>query len=224
MGRKGFTLTELLVVISILAVMSVILVGILNPIALVNKGKDARRKKDLSRIKISFEEYYNDKGCYPTQTKINELADPTACGSLSVFAPWLTPWLCDPDGDVYEILIGGVDDNCPNMYRAFTTLENTKDKDIPEGWGVTAWAIGTDSPVNYGISSPNTEWYQKVGDFDCMTIFDGNCHYLGNSCEDPSGCFWSNTSSCSGDDCYYVKSQACKTTDCCEGYPVSCQQ
>ena len=65
MGRKGFTLIELMVVVTILAIMSMILVGIINPIALVNRGRDARRKKDLARIKTAFEEYYNDKGCYP---------------------------------------------------------------------------------------------------------------------------------------------------------------
>ena len=222
--QAGFTLTELLVVVSILAIMAMIVVGILNPAALVNKGKDARRKKDLARIKVAFEEYYNDKGCYPDQTRIDELSSPVVCGSISVFAPWLTPWPCDPDGDPYEIVVEGADAGCPNAYRVYTTLDNTKDKDIPEGWGVTVRPHDTiDSPVNYGVSSPNTNWYEE-GDTDtleCALISDGSCHFLEESCSGPGGCVWQTISSCSGDDCYLARNLLCKTSCCVDGVQCS---
>ena len=221
--QAGFTLTELLVVISILMVMAMILVGIINPSALVNKGKDARRKKDLARIKTSFEEYYNDKGCYP---KIGEDEDNDEydlnniinCNSLIVFGPWLTPWPCDPDGDPYEVVVEGVDADCPNIYRAYTTLDNTKDKDIPEGWGVTVRPHDTIvPPVNYGVSSPNANWYSSSDEDDWPPVCrkyseynkEGTCNespqvYLGG---------WFQRS-CSPPNCYGAQSELCPIESC----------
>ena len=209
--------------ISILAMMSVILIGIINPTALVNRGKDARRKKDLARIKVAFEEYYNDKGCYPNQAKIDELGSPAVCDSVSIFAPWLAPWLCDPDGDPYEIVIDGSDINCPNVYRAYTTLDNTKDKDIPEGWGVTVWPYDTiDPPVNYGVSSLNVNWYRGIEPVECMdgSIWNGTCYYRNpgpalssiSGCSEsanPGNCFWANSVSCPTNCCWNGQEGVC---------------
>lgn len=214
MGRKGFTLTELLIVLSILAVMTVILIGIINPIALVNKGKDARRKKDLARIKTAFEEYHNDKGCYPrigSDLGEYDLNNVINCGSLIVFAPWLVPWPCDPDGEPYEIVVDP-DSACPNEYRAFTTLDFLADRDIPDGWGITAHPIGGSG--NYGVSSPNVSWYEVTAYPPlCMQpgIFDGLCHYLN------PGPALSSIEMCSGDNCYWANNLACKTICCVRG-------
>jgi len=64
MKKKGFTLVELLIVMAILLMMATMMVGTLNSVGIFNKARDARRKKDIGRIKIAFEDYYNDKGCY----------------------------------------------------------------------------------------------------------------------------------------------------------------
>jgi len=131
--KKAFTLVELLIVIAILLIMIVILIGILNPIALVNRAKDSRRKKDLGRIRVAFEEYFNDKGCYPNdlhpESWLTNLMSPGNCGSSSVFGKWLRPWPCDPNGDPYEILTG-YDDKCPKWFKILATLENKKDSSI----------------------------------------------------------------------------------------------
>ncbi|MFA5828222.1 MAG: prepilin-type N-terminal cleavage/methylation domain-containing protein [Candidatus Shapirobacteria bacterium] len=216
MGRKGnaiwsagFTLTELLIVMSIIALMSVIIIGIINPIALVNKGKDARRKKDLSRIKTAFEEYYNDKGCYPNQAKVDELQNPVNCDSGIIFSPWLTPWPCDPDGDPYEIIVDS-SSSCPDEYRAYAYLEFLADRDIPVGWGgISGAGAYTSSPVNYGVSSPNANWYDT-------TVYPESCGDICNyACRVLDEGNWKQAN-CSGANCYWAPSTDCQI-DLCPG-------
>ena len=103
--RNGFTLVELLIVMAIIIILAIMMMGILNPAALVNKGYDAQRKKDLNRIKTSFEEYFNDNGKYPSGSLLLDLANKTNCKS-NIFAPYLTPWPCDPNGNPYKIIVG----------------------------------------------------------------------------------------------------------------------
>jgi prepilin-type N-terminal cleavage/methylation domain-containing protein len=218
MGRKGFTLIELMVVMSIIAVMMLILIGILNPTALINRGKDARRKRDLARIRVAFEEYYNDKGCYPDVAKVTELSLPTSCDSLIVFAPWLVPWPCDPDGDPYEIRVDGANSSCWNEYRAYTVLDNAKDSDIPVGWGETVFPHDGDieAPVNYGVSSPNVTWWGGTSIFKyppvCRNTCTGECFYRQGGLPGDS---WAATGGfCSGDNCFWAPDFDCQIDSC----------
>ena len=158
MKRNGFTLVELLVVFAIIAIMAVIMVGILNPTALVNRGIDAQMKKDMSRIRVAFEEYYNDKECFPKQTDVDLLMTKSNCDQ-QVFSPWLPKWICNPDGYPYKIVVDQSD--CPKWYKIMTNLGNKKDIDIPAGWYVGTKSITggyTNNEVNYGVSSQNILW------------------------------------------------------------------
>ena len=205
--KKGFTLVEILIVMAILLIMIVILIGILNPIALVNKARDSRRKKDLNRIKVAFEEYYNDKGCYPNNIPDSFLRDnlnkDENCGSNFIFEKWLKPWPCDPNGKHYEVLTG-YDDNCPKWYKIRAVLENKKDSDI------NIVAIGQNDP-NYGVSSGNITPGGYLGDNnpDCNSV----CHYRpGNN---PDLCN-EISAGCDGPNCYKDNQcvAGCQVTSC----------
>ena len=63
---SGFTLIELVVVILILSVLVTISIVTINPIKQIQKAKDAQRQHDLSQIRNSLDNYYNDTNCYPT--------------------------------------------------------------------------------------------------------------------------------------------------------------
>lgn len=67
MGKRGFTLVELLISISIIAILSVVL-----SISFSNaqkNGRDQRRISDLKAIQNAAEQYFLLNGSYPTSVK-----------------------------------------------------------------------------------------------------------------------------------------------------------
>ncbi|MBI3379587.1 prepilin-type N-terminal cleavage/methylation domain-containing protein [Candidatus Gottesmanbacteria bacterium] len=63
--RKGFTLLELLVVISIIAIL--ISLGMTSFSTSQKKGRDAKRKSDIKEVQNALEQYYSVCGfTYPT--------------------------------------------------------------------------------------------------------------------------------------------------------------
>lgn len=53
-SRKGFTLLELLIVVAIIAILSVILLLVLNPAETLKKSRDAQRISDMSTLKTAL--------------------------------------------------------------------------------------------------------------------------------------------------------------------------
>jgi len=174
-GREAaFTLVELMIVVSIIIIMAVMMVSIFNATGVLNKARDAQRKKDVGRIKVAFEEYFNDKGCYPNQTIVDSLNMSTNCGK-NVFSPWLSLWPCDPNKSPYRVVVENPDySTCNKWYKVLVNLENKKDSDIPAGWYnpqsflVIGVGISIQS-VNYGVSSSNINWFDKWVDPRCAT-------------------------------------------------------
>lgn len=61
--RKGFTLVELLVAISIIAILTAILLP--NFMGAREKARDAQKIQDLNAVKNALRMYYNDNQIYP---------------------------------------------------------------------------------------------------------------------------------------------------------------
>jgi len=195
--NKGVTLIELMVVMLILAILMVAMTAALNPANLINKGKDATRKKDLKRIKIAFEEYYNDKGCYPSQAMIDEL-NSAPCGSTGLYQ--LNPWPCEPGGGRYRVLVEEPSD-CPDWFAALTTLRAASDKDMIKVEGkkynycvsstnVACMDYNEDEAVMGSLSeeptatSTPTICEPKIG--GCFTFQDGRCNADDRGCVAPN--------------------------------------
>ena len=208
MKKNGFSLTELLVVMTIVAVMALILVGILNPAALINKAGDSSRKGDLNRFKITFEEYFNDKGRYPNY--VNSWNVNSGCGETinNVYdvSKYIRKLPCDPDGEVYKIY------TTTNTFKVMTNLKNKSDKDIPVNWyGENDYTLSgglTVNDVNYGVSSPNIRWYESGGEEE-EEIPDPSCNTL--ECWLGPGCnkLGVGISCPAGGDCYYGNNAGC---------------
>ncbi|MBJ8553299.1 type II secretion system protein [Acinetobacter bereziniae] len=66
--KNGFTLVEMIVVITLMAlILSIILPNYLNSI---EKNKEVVLNQNLSSLRLSIDQYYSDNGNYPSDLKI----------------------------------------------------------------------------------------------------------------------------------------------------------
>jgi general secretion pathway protein G len=66
MKKNGFTLIEILVAASIIAVLSV--VGVTSFTSINKRSRDARRKSDVEQVRSALEMWRSDNGSYPGNT------------------------------------------------------------------------------------------------------------------------------------------------------------
>ena len=83
---RGFALVELVIVVSVLAILAVVMVPQVND--RMAKSRDGRRLADIEAIKTAIETYYADNGAFPT-------ANPNATYG---------GWDVSHDGDFIEVL------------------------------------------------------------------------------------------------------------------------
>ena len=145
--RKGFTLVELLVVMGILSILAGVLWSNFN--TTFAKGRDSKRKQDLSLVGRSLELYYNDNRRYPNPTTPlpawgQPFSHPT---KLSVIYMQKLP--TDPGGSSYCY----DSDDTGTFYKIYAQLENQNDVQVL----TTPMPCPTDGATeyNYGITSPN---------------------------------------------------------------------
>jgi len=151
---QGFTLIEILIAFAILTLLA--LMGFMAWQNQAAKARDARRKADIKRLNIAFEDYYGDKDCYPPWDILK------TCGGDQL-RPYLDqPLPCDPlTNNPYCYVSDGTD--CSQEFRILASLENASDPDIGKlgcagtdycGYENQCNAFGG-SGFNFGFSSTN---------------------------------------------------------------------
>lgn len=170
--HSGFTLAEVLIVITIIVIISTgVLIGI-NPISQIFRGYDAVRKSDLSRLKTSFEAYYTDHDCYPTADILKQ------CGGANL-QPYLESIPCDPQDHQTPYSLKMVPEGaaCPQSFAVYGTINSPTDpiaKKIPS------------CPGTMAVSSPNMSYLDVIqgcsGIDNCRTLYgckSGQCVAVG---------------------------------------------
>ena len=200
MSKKAFTLIELLIVIAILALVVSVAIALLNPLQEFGRADDARRKADLNTLRKSFEDYYNDKGCYPTAAQVcsdSPISQKQGVGasaktvsytchicglasSTPSFAPYLSRLPCDPQHPQKDYLYQyDGKSTCPGWNRIYSNLSITDD---PASLALGCLGGGCGPAPNYGysygVASPNYT-LESTSVFVC--IVDGICNYCGSS-------------------------------------------
>lgn len=183
---------ELLIVIAILVIL--LLFILVNWKTYIDRGHDAQRKSDLSKIRTSYEEYFNDNDCYPELTILD------VCQG-SQLSPYLPKVPCDPVRKEPYIYIPADDGTTCSGYRICATLADTGDPDIvaqgcdPDygcGWGegenycLTSGVLSTAPGFIPGVSPTPTPTPTPVylGPYACTP--GGICNNYGNP--DAHGC------------------------------------
>lgn len=127
-SRRGFTLLELLIVITLLIILFLALLVGLNPLQQIFRGYDARSKADLHQLQNVFEDYYTDQGHYPPSTVLEH------CGGPDL-QPYLNAIPCDPSTKLpYKGFFApkGGTSEAPQSYIVYATVDSTSDDSANE--------------------------------------------------------------------------------------------
>lgn len=143
---NGFTLVELLVVISIISVLVTLVVGGFR--SSQARGRDVQRKSDLKQVANALELYYSDYGKYPdTLTWRTTFTD----GKTVYFKT-----LPDDPTSSLDYFYRVVDSPTNQKFQLFAYLENTEDPDcINANCAAVSYSCGSKS-CNFSVTSPNT--------------------------------------------------------------------
>lgn len=143
--RKGFTLVELLIVVSIIGILTSFLM--VNFIGAKSRARDAQRKSDMRQMQAAFELFRADVGNYPTNAQV-------ACGSslTNGGTTYMQKIPCDPLNTgqyiyTYTQTGGGTG------YSLFACLENVNDsqKDAANN---TTYCTGGTTNWSYTLTNP----------------------------------------------------------------------
>lgn len=222
MKHKAFTLMELLIVVSVMAVLFAGLILLINPITIINRGNDVARKKDLDDAKKMLEEYMADTGCYPQPTQICINGSNTSPCNIctkqqSAQFSYFAKDICDPKqgGSLHylykteTVLVPGIGYEvtaCPKWFYLFSVLDSAYIA-ADDPWGCKKGGCGVSPSYGYSyvVTSPgaptdaiaSVNWYCYLSQFDrCVqcTPYE-NCTSQGNACY--------------GKDLYPVRSSCC---------------
>ena len=85
---KGFTMIELLIVISVLGILAVAVLAAINPIEQINRGKDTGNRSDSEQLLSAIDRYYTTLGHYPWRSSTVAGTDTQAWLRIIALATW----------------------------------------------------------------------------------------------------------------------------------------
>lgn len=119
MKIKGFTLIELVLVITMLGILLGITILVLDPRKQLSKVNDARRTSDIQQVKTALDTYYNDHNCYPTSLPFGSIWQENS----TVYMPKVPQDIaCVGTTNCYVYKYAG---SCPQWNVVFTKLAIT---------------------------------------------------------------------------------------------------
>ena len=147
-GKSGFTLIELMVVITIISLLTIVTVSQFQTAK--KKANDVARKGDINAVSKSLQMYFNDYGFFPAVNQI-DLTTGATFEDGSVSPPYVYMKKLPKENFLaaypycYKISADG------KKYGLFAQLENTEDKECK---GIVNTCGGRN--YCYGVVSPNT--------------------------------------------------------------------
>ena len=132
--QRGFTLVELLVVISIISILATLLMA--NFIGVRQRGRDGQRKSNLFNIQSALELYRADAGLYPTTGNFPACNSPLTDGGSTTY---MTKVPCDPLSGSY--VYTSADGTTYTLYACLENAEDSQKDTTPSGSCTTSFTL-----------------------------------------------------------------------------------
>lgn len=145
---------ELILVMIIIAILAYALIG--NYMSALKKGRDARRKNDLSQISKALEMYYGDNNQYPvlpsSQLFGQKFAIPVGCNATLCDKVYMTRTGSDPVSQ-YTYVYEYENSTTPQYYYLYSFIEDAEDQgsNVSTG-GFANYSAG--SKADCGVDNP----------------------------------------------------------------------
>lgn len=156
--HKGFTLLEILLVITLLGILFAIVLSLINPVAQLGRTRDLQRQQNLSQLEQALEKYFIDNGRqYPTSIPVGKYKEICAtgvistsnCVDLSFLAPsYLNSIPADPNGSNYKVGINPTNNTLSLWSDNAVSTEVAVNKFTPYYSG----AVDTSFNTSYGFN------------------------------------------------------------------------
>lgn len=145
---KGFSLIELLIAISIIAILSALGLSVYQ--AVYKSARDAQRKSDLKMIQSALEQYRSDQMSYPSQITFGSsiVVDSKTYLSKVPNDPKMSP------NYLYQLQPSGCTGNSCTSYCLYAKLENDQNISSDPGCNSSYPACGAGCTYNYGVTKP----------------------------------------------------------------------
>ena len=146
--KKGFTLVELLVVISIIAILSAI--GAVTYTSFLKSSRDSKRQADLKIIQSALEEYHADILNYPfSVTPGSDLSS----GTKTYFTKVPNDPTANPDY-AYVASGTGCASSTPQNCTSYCLFAQMEVASLTSDPGCSGLPSGFSSPGAYGVTRP----------------------------------------------------------------------
>ncbi|MDP3800007.1 MAG: type II secretion system protein [bacterium] len=136
--KQGFTLVELLVVITIIGILATVVLVSLNSAR--SKARDAKRLGDVRQIALALEFCYNDIGKYLPASTFPAVAAPMTCSGTT----YITNMPADSSGNNYTYAVDN--DSNPQKYVIASILE-TLNSALNTDRDGTVYGVDCEDPV-----------------------------------------------------------------------------